>query len=270
MKFYKKPKIYKNYIEDWDSSEQIIVCSNGVFKRVRVNSICYVVKRTSFDLLGLNPSDIVFDYEGDSEIFLEEKPYMKKLIPHDLIDTILKFYQVYAKDTMEVKINVWYDKVSGEFFLDCPFQDNSSYSVTEFDFDHPDIKWTESLINTFPEKFNLRTRRKNREIEKVLETHSHHTLSISFSGQDDKIDYYESVGYHLVGVYSSVLSYPILYLRYFVSPYSVGRPLNPATKDEDEVLFVESNIVDYNCDKKYSYDFNMFSNHVGITENILF
>ena len=68
MIFFNKPKLYKNYIEDWDSYEQIIVCKNGVFKRVRVNSICYVTKKTSFEKLGIDESKIVYDKELAEEI----------------------------------------------------------------------------------------------------------------------------------------------------------------------------------------------------------
>lgn len=265
MLFCNKPKMYKNYIEDWESPNQIIVCENGIFKRVRVNSLCYIVKKTSFENLNINSCDIQYDYIGETPVYLEEKPYMKKKIPVSMIENILKFYQVYATRNLEVKLNIWYDKLTEEFIVDCPFQDNHTTSVTEIEFDHPQIQWTDEMKSRFPEKFLLKEKRLNRSLEKILETHSHHNMSCSFSGQDDKVDYYESVGYHLIGVYSSVLTYPTLHLRYFVSPYAKGRQLTSLTKQEDEVLFVEKDIIDYNSTIDYSYDFNMFAKHVGIT-----
>lgn len=268
--FYQKPKIYKNYIEDWDSNEQIIVCENGVFKRARTSSISYIIKRTSFENLNLDESTIVYDKIGSESITLDEKPHMKKKIPQGIIDVILKFYQVYAQKDLEVKLNVWYDKVKDEFFIDCPFQENSTFAVTEHGFDHPGIIWTDELKDAFPEKLELKMRKKNKEIEKILETHSHHNLSCSFSGQDDLTDYFNSVGYHLIGVYKTVLKYPTLDLRYFISPYSKSRELTGITKDEDEIRFVEEDIIDKDDNTNFSYDFNKFATNVGIGSSKLF
>lgn len=270
MIFFNKPKLYKNYIEDWYSYEQIIVCKNGVFKRVRVNSICYVTKKTSFEKLGIDESKIVYDKELAEEIYLEEKPYMKRKIPESIVKKLLIFYQLFAEKNLEVKLNIWYDKVKEEFFLDCPFQENHTVTVTEYEFDHPEIKWTEKLKEIFPQKYLLKQRKKCGEIEKILETHSHHNMSLSFSSQDDSIDYFHSVGYHLIGVYTSVLQYPVLHLRYFVSPYSKGRILTAATKKEDEVLFEEKDIIEANDFSDFECDFNEFVKHVHIKESDLF
>lgn len=265
-----KPKYYKNFIEDWESTEQIIVCKNGVFKRCKTSSISYVVKKTSFDVLGIKESEIQYDYIGEEEIELEEKPYMKKKIPKGIIDTILKYYQVFAKKSLEVRLNVWYDKVNDKFFIDSPFQRNGSVSVTDIAFDHPGIVWSDKLINEFPEKYELKKRKKAKEIEFILDTHSHHNMSCSFSGVDDNADYFTSVGYKLIGVYKTVLKYPTLDLRYFVSPYSKSRELNYGTLAEDQILFEEKDIIDFNDVNVDDYDFNEFAKTVGITEQMLF
>lgn len=265
-----KPKYYKNYIEDWDSTEQIIVCKNGVFKRCKTSSISYVVKRTNFKSLGIKESEIEYDFIGDTEIELEEKPYMKKKIPKGIVDTVLKYYQVFAKKSLEVRLNIWYDKVNDKFFIDSPFQRNGSVSVTDVAFDHPGIVWTDELKAKFPEKYELKTRKKAKEIEFVLDTHSHHNMSCTFSGTDDNADYFTSVGYKLIGVYKTVLKYPTLDLRYFVSPYQKGRTLSYETLSEDQVLFEEKDIIDFSDIKADEYDFNMFAKTVGVTEDMLF
>ena len=268
--FYEKPKVYKNYIEDWESQEQIIVCENGVFKRCKANSISYVVKKTSFDKLGLDEKNIEFDAVGETPVYLEEKPYMKRKIPKGVLDTILRYYQVFAKKNLEVRLNVWYDKVNDNFFIDSPFQSNGSVSVTDYAFDHPGIVWTEELKNEYPDKYELKQRKKAKEIELILDTHSHHNMSCSFSSTDDNADYFTSVGYKLIGVYKTVLKYPTLDLRYFVSSYGKGRTLTMETLNEDQVFFEISDIVDINDEHDMDYDFNVFAKTVGIKKDCLF
>ena len=265
-----KPKIYKNFIDDWDSAEQIIVCKNGVFKRCKTSSISYIVKKTSFEKLNLKEDDIEYDYVADTDIELEEKPYMKKKIPKGIMDVILKYYQVFAKKNLEVRLNVWYDKTNDKFFIDSPFQKNGSVSVTDFAFDHPGILWSDKLKKEFPDKYNLKQRKRAKEIELILDTHSHHNMSCSFSGTDDNADYFTSVGYKLIGVYKTVLTYPTLDLRYFVSPYSKGRQLSYNTIKEDQVFFEIKDIIDLEDDKVESYDYNLFAKTVGISESMLF
>lgn len=268
--FYIKPKIYKNYIEDWDSSEQIIVCENGVFKRCKTSSISYVIKKTSYEQLNLNKEEIKFDYEGDTPIVLEEKPHMKKKIPNGIIETILKYYQVFAKKSLEVRLNVWYDKVKDEFFIDSPFQQITSGTVKDFAFDHPGINWNDELKNEFPEKFELKQRKKAKEIELILDTHSHHNMSCSFSGTDDNADYFTSVGYKLIGVYKTVLKYPTLDLRYFVSPKAKANTLTYDTLNEDQVFFESTDIIDMDDNTIREYDFNEFAKTVNVKEEHLF
>lgn len=268
--FFEKPKIYKNYLEDWESNVQIIFCENGVFKRVKTSSVSYIVKKTTLKKLGLKEEDIVFDKVGENPVTLEEKPYMKKKIPNGVIKTILKFYQVYAKKGLEAKLNVWFDNVNNKYFIECPFQQNTAVSVTEYTFDNRDIVWSDELVAKYPEKLKLKERKKAKEIEKVLETHSHHEMSCTFSSVDNNTDYFRTVGFKLIGVYKTVLSYPTMDLRYFLSPYLKGRPLTEETFKEDIVLFEYDDIVDRNDDSCDIYDFNKFAQCIGISNKELF
>lgn len=269
--FFTMPKIYKNYIDDWETSEQIIVCKNGVFKRIKTSSVSYVVKKTNFENLGLDKDTIKFDKISESEIMLEEKPYMKKPIPMYIFDTILKFYQVYAGKGLEAKINIWYDKISEEYFIDCPFQEITPVEVVEYGFDMNEIEWNETLISMFPEKYNLYLRLKNKEIEKVIQTHSHHNMSCSFSHQDDLTDYYKTVGYLMSAVFKTVLKYPTIDFRYFVSPYLKGRKRTSETFNMDKIMFSLEDIVDVNDAKSPTkYDFNKLALNIGVSKKYLF
>lgn len=269
--FFTMPKIYKNYIDDWDSSEQIIVCENGVFKRIRTSSVSYIVKKTNFENLNLNETTLKFDKIGDTPVTLEERPYMKKKIPAYIFNTILKFYQVYAGKSLEAKINIWYDKIKEEYFIDCPFQEVTSVEVVEYGFDMDEIIWDESLIKKFPEKYDLNLRLKNKEIEKVMQTHSHHNMACSFSYQDDITDYYKTVGYLMSAVYKTVLKYPTIDFRYFVSPYLKGRKRTTETFNTDRVLFSLEDIVDVeNSKSPIEYDFNKLASTIGVSKKHLF
>lgn len=269
--FFVKPKIYKNYIEDWDSSEQIIVCENGVFKRIKTSSVSYIIKKTSYEKLGLEENNIEFDKVGETSIILEEKPHMKKKIPAYIFDTILKFYQVYAGKGLEAKINIWYDKISNEFFIDCPFQKVSTVEVTEYGFDMKEIVWSDELKSRFPEKYILSQRIKNKEIEKVMQTHSHHNMSCSFSYQDDLTDYFTMVGYLMSAVYKTVLEYPTVDLRYFVSPYSKGIKRTRETFNSDIVMFAVEDVMDKSLvEAPTKCDFNKLASHIGISTKYLF
>lgn len=269
--FFAKPKIYKNYINDWDSSEQIIVCENGVFKRIKTSSVSYVIKKTSYEKLGLDKDDIVFDKIGDELITLEEKPHMKKKIPAYIFDTIQKFYQVYANKGLEAKINIWYDKISNEFFIDCPFQEVDSVTVTEYGFDMKEIVWSDELQNKFPEKYELSQRIKAKEIEKIMQTHSHHNMSCSFSYQDDLTDYFNMVGYLMSAVYKTVLKYPTIDLRYFVSPYSKGIKRTTDTFNSDIVMFSVEDVIDNSLvEPTVKCDFNKLASHIGVSPKYLF
>lgn len=268
--FFEKPKIYKNFIEDWESNTQIIFCENGIFKRVKTSSVSYIIKKTTLEKLGMKSDEVVFDKIGDKPITLEEKPHMKKKIPDGIIKTILKFYQVYAKKGLEAKLNVWFDNVNDKYFIECPFQQNTPVSVTEHAFDSRDIVWTDSLQAKYPDKLQLKQRKKAREIEKVLETHSHHEMSCTFSSTDNNTDYFKNVGFKLIGVYKTVLSYPTMDLRYFLSPYIKGRPLNENTFKEDIVIFEYDDIVDKNNSQCEIYDFNKFAECINISNRELF
>lgn len=260
-------KIYKNYMDDNNSARQIIVAENGVFVKAKANSLCFVTKKTTFEKYGLDANSIEFLKTGDTPLYLEEKPYMRKKIPYGLIKTILRFYQVYAKKGLEVKVNVWYDHVNEEFFLDCPFQVIGGVHAQEFDFEHHLINWTDELKAKFPRKYELREKRLNREIEKILETHSHHNMGCSFSSIDDVADYFDANGSSLIGVYITVIKNPRLHLRYFLSPEKnrIGSKTS-LTRRIDEVLFKEEDIIDFSDDEMRDYDFNEFASHVNITD----
>lgn len=261
-------KIYKNYMGDNESSRQIIVAENGTFLKTRLSlsSVGFVTRKINPKNFDIN-TDNGYTRVKEEKLYLEEKPYMVKKIPKGLLNTILKFYQVYAKKNSEVKINVWYDKVNDEFFLDCPFQNTSSVSVVEYHFGSPEIVWSEALINKYPEKYALRERLLNEEIELVLETHSHHNMGCSFSGVDDIADYYHKSGVHLSGVYITVIENPRLHLRYFcIADNNRSGERSSLTKKQDEVLFKEEDIVDFEDTRERNYDFNLFAKHVDIRD----
>lgn len=263
-----KTKVYKNYMGDIDSDKQLIIADNGVFVKSSANSICFVTKKTTLKDYGYDSDDLVFDKVVDEPLTLEEKPYMIKKIPYGLIKTVLKFYQVYAKKGLEVKINIWYDKVNDEFFLDCPFQTVTATTAREYDFDSDKIIWTEELKNKYPDKYNLMLRASNYEIDRILETHSHHNMSCSFSSFDDKADYFDARGVSLSGVFITVMKNPRLHLRYFSSPQKkrVGQK-SSLTRAIDEVLFREEDIFDFSILDTKEYDFNEFARHVNITDH---
>lgn len=268
MIFKKRIAYYKNYNEDWTTASQVIVAENGIFRKEKVNSFCFVTRQISEKEANLQ--EVEFKAIGDTPITLEEKPYMLKKIPHKLIETILKFYQVYAKKNSEVKINIWYDVKNEKFFLDAPFQEVTSVSVREYAFDHPDIIWSDKLKEEFPIKAELMERLKKGEIELVMETHSHHNMGCSFSGVDDRNDYFDAIGYGLFGVYITVMTNPRFQLRYFAPNTFKSKSKSYDTKRFDEVLFEEKDIIDYENDFEEKYDFNLFAKHVNINKKLLF
>lgn len=261
------PKFYKNYNEDNTSVKQIIVADNGVFIKTKANPLCFAMRKTTLEECGLNEADLKFDKIGEEPLTLEAKPYMTKKIPKGLMNTILRFYQVYAKKGLEVKVNVWYDKINDEFFLDCPFQQVTSVTAQEYSFAETYINWTDSLKEKYPQKYALAERLANNEIVLVLETHSHHNMGCSFSSTDDKADYFDTSGCNLSGVYITVIKNPRIHLRYFIAnTFNKNRMKSSLTKMQDEVLFKEEDIIDFTDTEMREYDFNDFARYVNITD----
>lgn len=254
--FFNDTKYYKNYNEDFISSTQFIKAENGFFKKKRINELCCIYRK-------INPIDIdKYDKECTDSLCLFEKPYCIKKIPQNLIYTMLKFYQFYAKSNLESKLDIWYDKTINQFILNSPFQYVRTIVVNSFQPDFEYINWTEENIERYKESYNLKQKIKNGNAFLFLRTHSHHNMTESFSNVDDENDYFDFVGNELFAVFRNVIENPTISLRYFLGK-EVHKKKSIYTRLDDEILFNLKDIVDFENKTEYNYDINDFIKYVN-------
>ena len=72
-------------------------------------------------------------------------------------------------------------------------------------------------------------------------------------------------------VYKTVLKYPTVDLRYFVSPYAKGVKRTRDTFNSDIVMFSVEDIIDKSLvESPIKCDFNKLASHIGVSAEYLF